>query len=214
MRQIRILLWIVLAIAWARLLWIGLIRQDTLQRLDRAVQNRHNRADGDVADDGSVRITHFYPRSGGEIFDGDQELICYGVRNAERVWVEPPVEKLAPTLTRCFFVEPRQDTSYTLLAEGAGGRRVSQSLQVRVKPAPAQIRMLAVSDHQVRKGEAMTVCYGVDHARSVRLEPVGWQLASTAKDCVRFYPSASTTFSLVAVGDGGTDRRAFRVAVK
>ena len=214
MRQIRVLLWIALGIASARLIWMGLVRQDTLQRLDRAVQNRHNLPEEGATDNGSMRITHFYPRSGGEIFDGDQDLICYGVRNAERVWVEPPVAELSPTLTRCFFVEPHEDTGYTLTAEDAAGRRVSESLRVRVKPAPAQIRMLAVSDRQVHKGEAMTVCYGVEHARAVRLEPIGWQLASTAKDCVRFYPSASTTFSLVAVGEGGTDRRAFRVSVK
>ena len=120
---------------------------------------------------------------------------------------------MRPVLTSCFFVEPRQDTTYTLSAEDDSGNRVSESFQLVVKPAPPEIRMLA-SDKEIRQGEAATLCYGVEHARAVRLEPVGVSLVPS-KDCFRFYPQASTTFTLVAVGaDGGVDRKMFRVKVK
>jgi len=209
MRQIRTLLWIALAIVSARLIWIGLVRQQSLIHLERSVRNRY-----DLPDTGhGLKITQFYPRSV-EIVEGEQGLICYGVRDAQKVRIEPPVAELSPTLTRCFFVEPHEDTSCTLLAEDSAGNLVSESFRLRVKPAPPEIRMLAVSDKEIRKGEAATVCYGVDHARTLRLEPIGWQLAPS-KNCIRFYPAVTTTFRLVATGEGGrTDRRAFQVAVK
>ena len=35
-----------------------------------------------------------------------------------------------------------------------------------------------------------------------------------AENCVRFYPKATATFTLIASGDGGTDRKAFSVTVR
>ena len=214
MRQIRTLLWIALAIAVARLSWIGLVRHDSRLRVQRAAEMRNESPGGAAAYTGTdLKITQFYARDG-EIIDGEPGLICYGVRNAARVWMEPPVEQLSPALTRCFFVEPHADTSYTLIAEDAAGKRTSESFQLRVKPAPPEIRMLAVSDRRIHKGDAMTICYGVAHTTAVRLEPIQWHLPP-AQNCVRFYPSATTKFTLVAVGEGGrTDRRAFQVAVQ
>jgi len=210
MRQVRALLWIALAIASARLVWIGLIRHDSLQRWTQNAANRYM----PTPDLGTgLKITQFYPRST-EIIEGDQGLICYGVRDASRVWLDPPVEHLTPALTRCFFVEPHEDTGYTLTAEDTEGRRVTESIQIRVRPAPAEIRMLAVSDREVVRGEAATICYGVAHATTVRLEPIGWQLPPS-KDCVRFYPSTTMKYRLVATGvDGKSDRLSFSVAVK
>jgi hypothetical protein len=208
MKAIRALLWIALAAVSARLIWIGLERKDGLERLTRAARRGYAAPDTGRG----LKITHFYARET-EITDGDRGLLCYGVRDAERVWLEPPVEEVRPTLTRCFFVDPRRDTSYTLLAEDSAGNRVSETLRVRVEAAPPEIRMFA-SEKEIQKGDAATFCYGVEHARTVRLEPVGMQVAPS-KACVRFYPSASMTFTLVATGEGGrTDRRQFRVAVK
>jgi hypothetical protein len=42
----------------------------------------------------------------------------------------------------------------------------------------------------------------VEHARTVRVEPIGLQ-GAPSKDCLRFYPAASMTFTLVATGDAG-----------
>jgi len=208
MRRIRVLLWVLLAVASARVLWIGLNRQDSLQRLDRGARNRYDSPDLGRG----LKITHFYARSG-EIVNGEQGLICYGVRDAERVWLDPPVEEVRPVLTHCFFVEPHEDTTYTLRAEDGAGRRVSESFRLRVNPAPPEIRMLA-SEPQIHKGDAATMCYRVEHAQAVRLDPIGWQLPPS-RDCVRFYPAATMTFTLVAFGEAGrTDRRAFRVAVQ
>jgi hypothetical protein len=74
---------------------------------------------------------------------------------------------------------------------------------------------MAVSEKEIVPGDAVTVCYGVSHASSVRLEPIGWALAPVSKNCVRFYPSPSMKFTLVASGAAGqkeTDHFQVKVA--
>jgi len=200
-------------------LWLGWV---WLQRHDSHARSPRSMAAGRGAvqtlpeeDDGSaVRITQFYARSG-EIVAGEPGLVCYGVRNARSVRIEPPVESLTPARTRCFFVEPHEDTTYRLVAEGADGSRATESFEIRVKRAPPEIRMFAVSEKKIVRGDAVTVCYGVAHALAVRLDPDGWALPPVTQNCARIYPRVTGTFTLVATGvDGRTERMKFSVAVK
>ena len=215
MKPIRILLWIGLALTLVRLGWVWLDRHDARLRMEAATQARQGRAWPGPSDDdnGAVGITQFYARSG-VMTEGDPNLVCYGVRNAASVRIEPPVEKLTPALNRCFFIDPGQDTTYRLVAEGADGSQAEASFRVLVKPAPPAILMLATSERQIPRGEAVTLCYGVAHATTVRMEPNGWQLPPLEKNCTRFYPKATATYSLVAIGAGGTQRKAFSVTVR
>lgn len=80
----------------------------------------------------SVKILTFYAGPG-EIERGGKALMCYGVVNAQQVRLDPPVEKLWPALSRCFDVHPAKTTHYTLTAEGADHRTVSQSIDIAVK---------------------------------------------------------------------------------
>lgn len=210
MRRFGIALWIALGLGLANLGWTWLQRQEGNLRMQRAVQARHKWGGGPVGGQSSagVRITQFYATSG-EITDADHDTICYGVEGATAVRIEPPVEKLAPALTRCFWVEPRQATTYTLIARATDGSEASASFTVRVKPAPPAITFMAVSHKEIIAGDAVTVCYGVSHATSVHLDPIHWSLAPVSKNCVRFYPPASMKFTLVASGAAGmkdTDR--------
>jgi hypothetical protein len=213
MKQISILLWIGLSIAVVRLGWVWLVRYDARLRMEGATQTRRDPAYQSSPDDGKVEITQFYARSG-ETIAGDSNLVCYGVRNAASVRIEPPVENLSPSMNRCFLIEPQQDTTYRLVAEGADGRQASASFLIRVKPARPAILMLATSERRIPRGEAVTFCYGVAHASAVRMEPNGWQLPPVAKNCTRFYPKVTATYSLIATGAGGTDRKAFSVTVR
>jgi hypothetical protein len=213
MKQIRILLWIGFSLAVARLGWVWLARQDAHHHMMEVAQSRNGWSYQSPEDDGTVSITQFYARSG-RVTAGDPNLICYGVRNAANVRIEPPVENLTPAMNRCFFIDPQEDTTYTLVAEGEDGSQVSESFRVLVKPAPAAILMLATSERQIPRGEAVTLCYGVAHARTVRMEPNGWQLPVGSKNCTRFYPKATATYTLIATGDGGADRKAFSVTVR
>src|SRR5271169_2865660 len=199
MRQIAVMLWIAMGLATLRLGWVWLQRQDARTRMERSPRASHStpRVMPEEDTGTSVDITQFYARTG-EITDGEPNLVCYGVRNARSVRIEPPVEKLAPALNRCFFIEPHQDTTYKLVAEGDDSSQASASFQVRVKPAPPEIRMFAVSEKRIIRGDAVTLCYGVAHAAAVRLDPDGWLLAPVALNCARIYPRATGTFTLVA----------------
>ena len=78
-----------------------------------------------------VRILQFYgPR---EISSGAKVEICYGVVNAANVSLDPPVERVWPSLSRCFDVIPAKSTRYTLTAEDGQHRKVSQSIEISVK---------------------------------------------------------------------------------
>lgn len=204
-----------MGIAVANLGWTLLQRHGRDLRMERGIQARRQRGEdaGPAGSPTRVKITQFYATSG-EITDDEHNTICYGVENARAVRLEPPVENLTPALTRCLWVEPRRDTTYTLIAEGLDGSVDSASFPVHVKPAPPSIRFMAVSTKEIVPGDAVTVCYGVNHATSVRLQPLDWVLAPAAQNCVRFYPPASMKFTLVASGAGGTkDTDHFEVKV-
>jgi hypothetical protein len=213
MKGMAIVLWILIGIATAHLGWTWLERHNRDVRMAKTLEGRHG--SGATADTGtSVRISEFYAMAG-EMTDADRNTICYGVRNAKSVRMEPAVNHLWPSMTRCFWVEPRQDTTYKLIAEGFDGSQASASFQVRVKPAPPSILFMAVSHKEIQRGDAVTVCYGVSHARAVRLDPIGWNLAPIAKNCARFYPKMTLGYTLVAAGEAGvTDTDKFRVAVR
>jgi hypothetical protein len=69
----------------------------------------------------------------GVISHGGKALLCYGVVNSTAVKIDPPVESVWPSLTRCFEVTPAKTTRYTLTAEDAAHHTVSGSVDVLVK---------------------------------------------------------------------------------
>jgi hypothetical protein len=215
MRRFGVLLRVALAVAIAQLAWTWLQRHDSDLKVRRMLAGRAARPHEALPDAGpGLKIEQFYARSG-EITDAEDTVICYGVRNARSVRLEPPVEKLTPSLTRCFFVSPKQDTRYTLTAEGIDGATATESFEVKVRPAPPVFRLFAVSDKEIPRGEVVTVCYGVERAAGVRLEPGGWKLPPVAKNCIRFYPRQTTEYRLIASGaTGGEQTERFKVAVR
>jgi hypothetical protein len=215
MRRLGVLLRLVLAVVLAQLAWTWVQRHDSDLRLRRLLAGRRARPPHSVAKSGtSARIVQFYARAG-EIVEGETDVICYGVENVQSLKLDPPVANVSPALVRCFSVEPKWDTSYTLFAEGRDGSRDEATFAIRVRPAPPLFRMMAVSDKAIPAGEVVTVCYGVEHATGVVLHPIGWRLpASGSRNCVRFYPKATTDFTLIASGTAGLEaKERFRVAV-
>lgn len=77
-----------------------------------------------------LKITAFYAPS--EVHAGQTALICYGVVNAKSVRIEPPIESLTPSLSRCIQAAPRKTTEYTLTAENGAGHSVTQTIVVKV----------------------------------------------------------------------------------
>jgi hypothetical protein len=209
------LLRVALAVAIAQLGWTWLVRHDSDMKIRRLLAGRAARPSAPAPDAGTrVKIEQFYVRSG-EITDVENTVICYGVRNAKAVRIDPPVAKLTPSLTRCIEVDPKHDTRYTLTAEGLDGAVDTASFELKVKPAPPEFKMLAVSDKEIPRGEVLTVCYGVERATGVRMEPGGWKLPPGMKNCIRFYPPRTTEYTLIASGAAGVERKErFKVAVK
>lgn len=149
------------------------------------------------------RIAHFYSGTG-VITRGESAVVCYGVLNVRSVKLEPPVEELSPSINRCFAVEPQATTSYRLIAEGNDGKPMTASFTVQVDPPKPRFSMLAQSGKEVARGDRWAVCYSVENALSVRLEPTGMSLPVGKKRCFMLYPTQSMDFRIVAVGENNT----------
>ena len=70
---------------------------------------------------------------------------------------------------------PTADTTYKLTAEGADGKQVTRELKVAVGAPRAKIVNVNVSALEVKAGELVSVCYTVEHARAVTIEPIGFR---------------------------------------
>ena len=159
---------------------------------------------------GEVKITQFYGQQ--LVAPGDTATLCYGVENAATVRLDPPVERVWPTLSRCFEVTPKATTRY-LLTAGGGGREVSQALEVRVDAAAAKaatpqavealIQFFTADPTEIAPGGRVTICYGVRGASAVRIQPQVRQLKPEDRSCFLMVLESTTTFKLVATADGG-----------
>jgi hypothetical protein len=80
--------------------------------------------------------------------------------------------------------------------------------------APVKILQFYSPVSQVSKGEPAMVCYGVENARSVRLEPPVEQLKPAFSHCFQVTPNKTTIYKLTAEGlDGKTVSESFTVTV-
>ena len=163
---------------------------------------------------GDVRIAQFYTTSV-RISRGDSALICYSVRHARAVRLDPPVDQIWPSVHHCLSVEPDRSTTYTLWATGDDGREASQTCRVEVGPAQPRFLLLATSNKQLSRGGQLALCYGVQNAVSVRLDPPGTPLPPSAKTCIQFRPPASAQYTLTATSaEGLTAQEKFNVKVQ
>jgi hypothetical protein len=149
-----------------------------------------------------ARITQFYT-TGNLITEGEEALLCYGTENAGWVKLDPPVEKLTPSLSRCFKVKPAATTRYTLFVD-----RQQQTVEIRVNSRAAKppdlIRYFLADPMEARPGQQVTLCYGVKEAVSVELQPVGRELPPAERQCIQVAVARTTTFSLKARAAAGS----------
>ena len=81
---------------------------------------------------GEFKILNFYTPAG-TIHHGEKALLCYGVASTAKVRIEPGVEPLQPSLSRCVEVAPAKNTLYTLTAEDESGHSATETLTIRVE---------------------------------------------------------------------------------
>lgn len=166
------------------------------------------------------KILSFYATPG-VIPKGEESLICYGTESISEVKLDPPVESLKPSLTRCFNVKPEVTTEYILTASGAGGE-TSQKLTVTVsgvkKAAPAAgaqlIRFFVSDTKEASPGAKVTLCYGLMNAVSAKITP-GEAVPNAERSCISQVVNKTTTFRLEAKSAAGaTDNESLTVTVK
>lgn len=160
-----------------------------------------------------TKILHFYA-SPGSLAPGETATICYGVENATAVEISPVVDELKPAFNRCFQVAPRQTTTYTLTATGAGTSTASLVINVSGRAASAKERAPAqksqmilfflTSTPSVPAGLPATLCYGVTGAAKVSITPPGPALELSERHCFTVKPTTTTTYTLTAVNNDGT----------
>lgn len=148
-----------------------------------------------------LRILNFYaPRIPER---GKPATICYGVINAARVELDPPLAEISPSISRCVEVTPGRAARLTLRAYGADGRVAAASFDLPVAEPQPEILFVDISSREIRRGERFTVCYGVRFATRVRVEPGAFSLPASEKKCATWFPVLAPA-KLIAEGPGGT----------
>ncbi|MDE3196733.1 MAG: hypothetical protein KGN84_10340 [Acidobacteriota bacterium] len=158
-----------------------------------------------------VKITHLYP-SQAILPKGTSGTLCYGVENATKVELTPPVDEVWPAFTRCIAIAPKVKTTYTLTAYGANGSRDSKSVDVIVGAPPPRLYDLSVNKIEVAAGEQVTVCFKLENVKEVKASP---GRLDRQYNCIFDNPKKTTTYRIEAIGgDGQEDSGSVTVKVK
>jgi hypothetical protein len=159
------------------------------------------------------RITMFYA-SPAQPSQGEKTLLCYGVENASEVHLDPPVDRLWSTVSRCLEV-PTRAATYTLTAQ-RGSDRVSQSITITLLPPKVRLLEVSINKLAFAPGEQATVCYKAKNASRVTVKPGSWiEPHRPDLGCVWDRPQHSTTYVVTATGvHGDTDSERVTASVK
>jgi hypothetical protein len=134
MRKLVRLMYVPVAISLLYLTWTfgtRYIANRQLERAEKARKEAASRVPEWLAEASAVKILHFYATPG-ILVRGEKAILCYGVLNAKSVYIEPEIEPIKPSLSRCLEVAPKNDARYTLTAQGGDNHRVSASFVIRV----------------------------------------------------------------------------------
>ncbi len=95
-------------------------------------QQETQRVDNLIFGSGEIEFTTFHADAA-VLQRGQSTEMCYGVVNAVRLELDPPVEQAKPTYRHCLEISPKATTTYTLKATDAKGNTKSASITVQVK---------------------------------------------------------------------------------
>lgn len=115
--------------------WVFASRWNDNRRIEQAAAAQRAKFDREITElygSGRLKILTFYA-SPGLIRRGEKALVCYGVVNARTVRLDPAVERVWPSTSRCFPVMPDRETRYTLTAEDAEGHTATESFVLQVR---------------------------------------------------------------------------------
>jgi hypothetical protein len=94
----------------------------------------------------------------------------------------------------------------TLLLASCGTTNRTKSAEEKSTPAEPSVKITQfyASKPSVPKGETSLLCYGVDGAAKVRVEPPVEQLSPALSRCFEVKPETTTEYTLIAEGRDGT----------
>lgn len=124
---------VLLVFAWAG--WVIWSRQAGNAAIDRDVEQKQAKLDAEIVEKmggGELKMLTFYANPG-IVARGETGLLCYGVANAASVAIEPAVQAITPSLSRCIEIKPARDTEYTLRARDSKGKEIVQTVSVKVR---------------------------------------------------------------------------------
>jgi len=131
--------------------------------------------------------------------------LCYGVLNAVRVELDPPLETVSPSISRCVEVTMQNAGRVTLRAYDGAGWSVSESIEIPVRAPAPEILFVDVSPREIRRGDRFTICYGVRGAERVRVEPGPGGLPASARHCATWFPVEAPRRLVAESASGGAE---------
>ena len=163
---------------------------------------------------GTPQATIAFDAQPSTINQGQSTTISWQATNASTVSVSPSVLPAgqAYPMSGSAQVSPSQSTTYTATATDSSGRTVSSSLTVTVVPANSTPSItLSISPQVVAAGQTATITWQSTNASSVTITPSILSEDVTSIDLSGsdvIIPAATTTYTAVATGAGGTTAQA------
>jgi hypothetical protein len=131
--------WLAIAVLFLYVAGVMLLRwhqnreiEQQNERKAAAEQREEDRRTVEAMGGNRFEILAFYA-SPPQVHRGERVQLCYGVANTTTVKIEPGVEAMRPSYSRCVNVFPRKDTIYTLTAGDAAGHTITATVAVRVR---------------------------------------------------------------------------------
>jgi hypothetical protein len=155
-----------------------------------------------------VKILQFYARDG-NIVEGTKSVVCYGVLNAKSVRIEPRLEGVSPSLNRCVEVSAEKETRYTLTAEGADGRTVSESFVLGVRPDEETLPRITTFAITKRERDytgkwIFSLAFSAQNPEEVSIDPPVFRpLHRSPMGSFYVAPEKTTTYTLTVTGKYG-----------
>lgn len=136
MKKVLAYTWMAVLIAAAYVAWIFYARHEREKAAEAALakqkQEEAERVNNLIFGSGELQFTEFHADAE-TLRRGETTELCYGVVNAVRVELDPPIEQAKPTYRHCLEIAPKATTTYTIKATDAKGNMKSQSLTVQVR---------------------------------------------------------------------------------
>jgi hypothetical protein len=127
--------WVLVLVAFLYPAWIFWQRRASAREAEQASERARIERDRPVVEKlttGPVKVIMLYANPG-VLAAGETANLCFGVKNATAVTIEPKIEDLKPSLSRCLAISPKRTTTYTLRAEDGKGGSDEASIEVRVR---------------------------------------------------------------------------------